>query len=176
MAENSRIKINIYTGEFEFEGSEDFVRDQLSSLPDTVNAIVSILPNVGVTKYQPQLPAENQAIYEKPDVVSSTTKSGIDLPDSFGEWHNKFPQKLQNTDLVLMTGYFIQKTSEGNSFETSGVTNLLKEQGIKLSNPSVFIKSLQQTKHVIIIGKRGKLNRFRVSPTGESRIKEILQV
>jgi hypothetical protein len=174
MTDNSRIKINLNTGEFELEGSEEFVKSQISALPDIIQKVCSILPKPVETHHQIHVEEQNHA------QVVLTPKLDNDvignIPNNFGEWFNRYPKKLQQGDLVLLTGYFQQKISEDNAFETSEVTNLLKEQGLKLSNPAKFLKSLQESKLAIIFEKRGKLNRFRISPDGESRIKELLQV
>ena len=174
MTENSRIKISINTGEFEFEGSEEFVKSQISTLPEILKELCLFLPKPTTTSPQTQIYAEEQS-YPLVEPTSNPESNVIGSLNNFGEWFNRFPPKPQQVDLVLLTGYFQQKSSEDNAFETSEVTNLLKEQGVKVSNPAEFLKSLQLSKLAIIIGKRGKLNRFRVSPTGEAHIKELLQ-
>ncbi len=169
MTENTRIKINIKTGEFELEGSEDFVKSQISALPDILIKICGTLPMPAVTLPQTHVHTEEQT--KLPAVPTPEPNKDVigPIPDNFGEWFNRFPPKLQQVDLVLITGYFQQKISQENAFETGEVNKLLKEQGIRLSNSAVFLKLLQESKLVIIIGKRGKLNRFRISPDGEWR-------
>jgi hypothetical protein len=175
VTENSRVKICINTGEFEFEGSEAFVKSQLSALPDMLEKLFSYLPGKVSTIPQAQKFTEDSAHVKVP-LTPKTENDALNIPDSFGEWHNKFPKKIQQVDLVLLTGYYQQKKSDGNAFETGEITSLLKEQGIKVSNPAVFLKLLQQSKLAIIIEKRGSLNRFRISPDGESHVKELLQL
>jgi hypothetical protein len=164
MAENTRIKINLNTGEIELEGSEDFVKNQISAIPDLLTKISGTLPKRISLHSHPQT---------ETNLVEQAKHEEAPMPDNFGEWLNKFAKKLQQVDIVLATGYFKQKNSEDNAFETSEINKLLKEQGIKLSNAAVFLKLLQQSKFAIIIGKRGKLNRFRISPDGEAHIKEL---
>ena len=178
MGENTRIKININTGEFEIEGTEDFVKNQLTTLPEMVEKISGALPKRTLVHQHSQTESfpKDQSLANNPLIPKPENNDVINsLPDNFGEWYNKFPSKIQQVDLFLIAGYFKQKKSDDNAFETNEVTDLLKEQGIKLSNPAVFAKLLQQSKLAIIIGKRGKLNRFRISPDGESRIKDLMQ-
>ena len=176
MAENTRIKININTGEFEVEGSEDFVNTQISALPEILKKLSGSLPKLPVTPAQTQTAGE--AKIEPTGIATSKQQTDAlnTLPDNFGEWYNKFPKKITQSDLVLIAGYFQQKgIATDSAFETSEVNDLLKVQGIKVANAAVSLKSLQDSKYVIIIEKRGKLNRFRISPDGESHIRELLQ-
>ena len=56
-----RIRININTGEIEFEGNEDFVTSQLANLTNTINTLKTILPpKVEVGKHKEERPEDIQ--------------------------------------------------------------------------------------------------------------------
>lgn len=162
MSENTRIRININTGEIEFEGTEDFVKNQLDSLPTLID---------NISKYMPiKLDRSRETKEEAPKHPKTIVADESTVPDSFGEWFNSFPSKLSQTEQVLVAAVYQQKCSEANNFETSQVNGLLLEQGIKVANATDSLKALKNSKHVFIVGKRGKLNVYRVSNPGLSFI------
>jgi len=95
--------------------------------------------------------------------------SGKDLPDTFGEYHHLFQDKLTSADSMLIAGHYISQQENKDSFTTSEASKLLKEQGIAPSNPADAVRKLKNKKMVIMI-KKGV---FRVSPTGKTRLSEI---
>lgn len=171
MSDNTRIKININTGEIEFEGSEEFVISQLSSLPTTLNMICDLIP-----KKQESLRKREKEIETGKDAeVSDITSGELIIPDNFGEWLNKFPPKMQQTEQMLIAGYFHQnKLSPDNMFKTIQANKLLIEQGVKVSNPADCMLRLKELKRVFVAKKDGKLNLFRVSKPGEDIILKSL--
>ncbi len=166
MSENTRIRINIYTGEIEFEGTEEFVKNQLENLPLLMDNISKFIP-----KKQDRL----QKMEEDTKPSKATITNEKIIPDSFGEWFNSFPTKLQQTEQVLIAACYQQNCSEQTTFETGQANKLLLEQGIKVSNAADSLKALQQSKHVFIVGKRGKLNVYRVSKDGVKFIETLKQ-
>ena len=169
MADSTRVKINIYSGDIEFEGTEEFVSKQLDQIATTIHTLSKALIATGGIK-----PTPGPSASSIENVNSATEGSG--LPDNFGEYLNKFPKpkNLQQVEQILIAGHYRQKLSSDNAFETSEANKLLQEQGIQLTNPTQSINSLISGKLVIIIGKRGKLKRFRLSPSGEETIQELL--
>jgi len=166
MSENTRIRININTGEIEFEGTENFVKNQLENLPILIENISKLIS----TKEE-----RPQKLEEAPKHPKATITNEQKMPDSFGEWFNSFPVNLSQAELVLIAASYQQKCSEKNNFETNQVNKLLLEQGIKVANAADSLKSLQQSKYVFITGKRGKLNVYRVSKNGVNFIETLKQ-
>src|SRR5689334_10952301 len=70
------------------------------------------------------------------------------LPETFGEFYHRFPTDLTDQDRVLLAGYFVQRTSEGNSFSTGAANELLRQQGVRPANPSQSIRRLRDARRV----------------------------
>jgi len=173
MGDVTRVKINLLSGEIEFEGTESFVNAQLANLKDLI-AVISI-----EGKGQRDS-THKRALNEQQDNVigakdNEPSIGQIDaLPESFGEWLNKFPKGMNGSDQILIAGYYLQKKSETNDFKTGDANKLLKEQGIKLANPADSLKKLSSSKRVFVNSKNGKLSMYRVSQSGEEHIISLL--
>ncbi|MFC1963767.1 hypothetical protein ACFLV1_00070 [Chloroflexota bacterium] len=170
MSDNTRIKININTGEVEFEGSEDFVVNQLSNLSNILNIVSGVLTSAQQNVRGAEKPKE---LPQDAGDVNEVSKYDV-FPDNFGEWFNRFPSKIQQTEQMLVAGYFHQKNSPENIFKTSQANKLLIEQGIKVTNPADSMRSLQEVKRVFVVKKEGKLSLFRVSKDGEAHLSGLL--
>ncbi|MDD4876526.1 MAG: hypothetical protein PHQ86_05295 [Dehalococcoidales bacterium] len=164
MPENTRIRININTGEIEFEGTEDFVKNQLENLPTLIESISTFIP----TK-QESLQKQEEA----PQNSEATNTNELIIPDNFGEFLNSFPKQLQQTDKALIAGYYQQKCSQANNFETSQVNKLLLDQSIKIANASTSLKSLATSKYIFPLPPRGRLKVYRVSNDGVDYLKTL---
>lgn len=157
MEQNSKFRINLSTKEIEIEGSEDFVKGYIERLEH----FVSIFQAKSVSS------ANNTPTSEKK--FEELPKSKEVSPASFGEYLQTFPPNLTNVDKILIAGYYEQNQSEENIFTTSSAHELLKEQGIRLTNPSDSINSNRKAQRVIVI-KKGK---YRLSPKGVEYIKDL---
>ncbi len=71
---------------------------------------------------------------------------------------------------MLISGYYVQKNNPENGFSTNKAANdLLKEQGIKVGNPSQAIATNKSAKRVFAL-QQGK---FRVSQPGVDHINSL---
>jgi hypothetical protein len=169
MADVTKAKINLRKGEFEFEGNQAFVEKQLSSLSDLIDSLHA-------RDYWEEAHIEEETEETTKDKTETTTDKGLSVPDSFGEWYNKFPKKLTQSDQILIAGYFVQSHSTDRSFKTSKANKFLKEQGIKLSNPSVTLKKqVLKKKWVFVVKKKGVLHCYRVSAEGKDHLRSLLK-
>ena len=169
MSNITRVKINVKSGEIEIEGSETFVEKKLAELKDLLDLVCSSLPSFAVDT------ADFRATEESvEEAVKIPAKKDIQVPENFGEWYHKFPGKLQQTDQVLIAGYFVQDKSAGSNFKTSQANKTLKDQGIKVSNAAASLKQLQDAKRVFVVKKEGKLALFRVSDNGRKYLSKLL--
>lgn len=169
----SRFRINLQTGDVEFEGTEDFVKAQISQLAETLKSIKDNLPTFAP---QPSVSAVKVPVVNGgtlPEVGASGGTDSTDMSASFGEWMHKFPADIGDQDKALVAGLFVQKSSEKNDFKTSEVNEVLKEHGFKLSNPSLSLRRLVSQKYLFQTRKEGKLRFFRVSKIGEAHIAEL---
>jgi hypothetical protein len=155
--QHTRLRVNLTTREFEVEGSESFVREYSEKMQNALTA--STLP-----RHKPQ-----PAVQATPEPDMPTSSAG--LPATFGEYLHMFPSDIKDMDKILIAGYYAQQNNPENIFTTAAANKLLKEQSIRLSNPTNCIKHNKDAKKVITISK----GKFRVSrPNGLDDIQSLL--
>lgn len=171
MPDNARIRINIYTGEIEFEGNEDFVTSQLANLTNTLNTLKTALPpKEEVRKHKEEQPKDIQGT-----ATGFSSLKDIPIPDNFGEWFNEFPKSLQQNEYMLIAAYYQQRQSSDNTIKTIEANRLLIEQGTKVANAALCMTRLKKDKYVIKIGTIGKkISKFRVSKDGEAYLFNLI--
>lgn len=169
MAECSNVKINLSSGEIEINGSEAFINDQLDKVKDILLEFYGKFDSEEI-----KIPSEAETNSDDITQVAVVNNKEEKLPDSFGEFLNKFPKSINQGDQVLIAGYYLQKKCETNDFKTSDANKALKEQGVKLTNAADSLKKLCESKKVFINKKTGKLSLFRVSKLGEEHIISML--
>lgn len=159
--ENNQIKIriNLETREFEVEGDAKYINEAFGSY------IYDYLDGIKGSK-RSKSPAD--------DVNKKTTTKeenvGDSLPDSFGEYLNRFPRTLKDVDRLLIAGFYTQMKSSANYFTIPEASNFLIDQGIKLSNASAFNKANETTKRIFKLSGKN----FRVSDSGIQYIKTLI--
>jgi hypothetical protein len=170
MTDNTKFKINILNGDIEIEGSETFVSTQISNLKNFIDLFQqpkTVISSPQNLDQEPKPPLEST-----PEVPSGTEQMTF---ENFGEWITKFPKDIKQTEKLLAAGYFVQRTSKDNAFETGQANALLKTHGVKLTNAADCAQTLVETKDIFVEGKRGKIIRYRLSkPAGEDRIRKLL--
>jgi len=163
MEGNAKIRINLNLREFEIEGSEDFI----NSHSEKIDSFLEIL------KTTP--PTPQPTIIQQPVVLSTTQNPAPNpklgsIPETFGEYLHLLSNNAKDIDKVLLAGHFAQASSESGSFSTSDTTQLLIDQGIKLTNPSQTIKNNLDTKRIIKLSK----GKFKVSKDGADYLQQLL--
>jgi len=168
MENKAKIRINLNLREFEIEGSETFINSYFAK----IESFLEIL------KTAPPITPEPKAHHKEKDGAEAKTakattfhKGNSDsVPETFGEYYHEMPKKSKEADKILLAGHFIQSKSDDNLFSTREANASLLEQGVKLSNPTVFVGQCEKAKHIIKISK----GIFRVSKTGLEHIGELL--
>lgn len=158
----AKVRISYGTREFEAEGSEAFVLSQLGNLATLMEILASgdsISDDDGNVE---------QAAGDTTEAPSNTGSSSS-LPDSFGEYLNQFKKGLNQDDQMLVAGYFVQCNSSDNAYSTKEANELLKEQGVKVGNPSQAVSVSKVSKKVFALQK----GRFRVSRPGVDHINSL---
>lgn len=167
MSATAKFKLNIKTGEVEIEGSEAFVERQIQQLE-------TLIETVGLRTQQRKEGSEGVPVdtNESPTSQQLTIKEELP-PASFGEWMHSFRADINDLDKALITARYVQSQSPENDFKTSEVNNSLKDQGIKLSNPSSCLKRLGEKKLMFQTRKVGSLKFMRVSVDGQKHLESL---
>ena len=171
MESKARIRIAVNGGEFEIEGSEDFI----NSYADTIKSFTKILkeaPTAAHAEHEDGSTAGKQfSIFESAPDPMPRDQNGKLAAASFGELYYKAPKSISKTDIVLLASYFVQSQNDESIFSTQEVNKLLREHGIDLTNTSHFNKLNQDYKKVFKM-KQGK---YKVSEEGVEHLKTILR-
>lgn len=171
--ENTKVKINIKSGEIEFEGSQEFVQTQMDNLESILNLLSS--RKTSEAKESVDDDEEDDGCDEMGNDQSSAAPN-LSVPGSFGEWMHKFKDSITGIDKALITAYYVQQQAVKNDFKTIEVNSSLKDHGIKLANPSKDLKSLETKKYLFQTRKEGPKIRFmRVSEDGVKYLKTLLR-
>jgi hypothetical protein len=177
MDDKVKIRVNLSRGEIEFEGNEEFVKNQLDDFENLFQRIHAIYSELDILDRLGTPEITGPPAYKPDKDTEKPTISGeISVPAIFGEWYNKFPKDLSNDDTVFIAGYFAQVNSDDNEFKTSDVSKLLKEYGIKIANPSQYLGRLMDNKLIFLTHRTGATKYFRViKPSGIDKLKELMQ-
>jgi len=166
----AKIRINLPEGEIEIEGSETFVEKHIGKLEKYFNSFKEKKPQLSPHEQEAGIPpivsADDVAI--KQPIITSVNKEK--LLTTFGEWIHKLPSDASDVTKVIFAGYYCQKQSENNEFNSSSVNKLLKDHGIKISNTSARIKDLLTAKKIFQVEKVGRFTEFRLSRESEEEI------
>ncbi len=158
----ARLKINLFQGEFEVEGSEAFVQRYAERIDDLFSRLHQGERGEG--------PVTLSAVAAPSASLSEVNgQSTIDAPGHIGEWLEHLPRSSTDVDRMLLAGYFAQLRSGDQSFGTGEANTLLTDQGIKVGNPSQCVKQNLVAKRVFRHQRR-----YRVSQTGLDQLRQLL--
>ena len=162
----SRIYVNPQTGEVEIEGSDDFIKENITNFHSWIEDYKAIFLN---NKSREEIQQNTTPLQlTKVDAQQNDSNKPGEI---FGEYIQSFPKNLKNVDSILVAGYWVQRNNEDNSYSTETANKELQEYGIKLSNASTFNKQNIDKKFVFPI----KGGRFRVSKDGEEHINSLME-
>jgi len=164
-----KIRINLSQAEIEVEGSEEFVEKHIDKMEKYFRLIKINIPSVLSVASETATnvsDSHEKAISPRADLLNNVTE----IPTQFGEWIHKFPTSASDAQKVLFAGYYCQKQSENNSFNSILVNKLLIDHGIKLSNTSARIKDLLDSKKIFLVEGKGRKSTFRIAREAELSI------
>lgn len=180
MENQTKLYINIRTGEISIEGGEDFVSKQMESLEDIVS-LIQVRPSASNdigevdTEILEELESDSSSNVEATASMQSSVNGELAVPKIFGEWLHMFKDDINDQDNALITAYYVQQDSSDNDFKTSEVNKSLKEHGIKLANTSTTLKQIEKKKLIFQTRKVGKLSFKRVSADGVKHLKLLVR-
>jgi len=190
MAEKTRFRVNIKTGEIEIEGDQAFVEGQISKLPTIVNTITSggsisvskAARKPKAVKKTSQLASTAKPTEKQKKVQSTTNKRGrktrkkaLETDKEFIEWMKNYKTGLKQVDYVLLSGYYIQKRTKSESFRTADISKLLKMIDKKVSNITSTLYLLNRNKKLDITEKKGRTSYFKVTASGEKYLVTLIK-
>ena len=159
----ARVRIRHGAREFEFEGTAEFVGTMIEKVPEFLSFFST---SDGVE----DAPFGEEAFSEEGGTTrAEKQQNGKGLPDNFGEYLNQFKKDIDQNEQMLIAGYFAQSKSDDNTFSTSVANELLKEQGIKVSNPSQSNTNNKDAKRLFAVNK----GCFRVSKIGIDHVETL---
>ena len=180
MADNVA-KINIKVGELEIsiEGPSEFVSNHYEKVKSELSGLSELgrgaAPEAAApaaapvrTGKGPGRPRKNKDAPVKARPISKAGKG-------FSMWLSVLPTKLTAVDTSLLAGYYVQMHAKSKTFKVREVSRLLKENGIRLTNPSASIKRGVEQKRIVADGKLGNQVIYKFTKTGNKAMDEILQ-
>lgn len=178
MAEQTRVKINLSSGDIEVEGKQSFVEQQLKNLPDTILSLRGELKKTRTTVAKG--PKKRKKRVSRKRAASKPTraaakKAAVKVPDSFDKLLSDASDKLSQNDKVLLSGFYHQAGSKKNAFTSSDALKLLKERNIKISNVSNSMAQLLKTKRVARTKKEGRLSYYKITNSGKDYLGQLTQ-
>ena len=171
--EDNRVRIRFAwnNGEFEIEGPQQYV----DTYSETIKAFTEILKSSANGQGEKDTPTKGKqiSIFEQSTAspTANVNPDGLEVPASFGEFYHRAPKSINKTDIVLLTGYFVQSQNNEHTFTTREVNKLLRDHGIDLTNTAHFNKLNQDYKKVF----KMRQGQYKVSEEGVKHLTEILR-
>ncbi|MBS3769328.1 MAG: hypothetical protein V5A47_06730 [Bacteroidales bacterium] len=182
MSDNSS-KIHLRIGDIEIsiEGTPEFVGKQYQQMEKELNLGRKITESVKETTpaAQKEEPSETKEApkSEKSSGAPKTQKSQAKTltKEGFDEWLKRLPKGLKNRDKALIAGFYNQLNSRNNVFRVRDMNNTLKENGIKITNPSSLIKNVAKSETIIKqVSRVGRQVYYQFTKEGEKYMNDLL--
>lgn len=169
MSENtSRIYLKMGDIEISIEGSPAYVSEQYNQMAKDLNLQQKLQ---GTQEAKPKTKKTTQSTKTQKQKPKEQTKKS-----TTNEWLSNLPQGIKSSDIILLAGYLNQLNSKDHTFRIKDVNNTLKENGIKVSNPSSLINHIVKKKKVINLVKKVKgQNFFQITKEGEKAISNLIK-
>src|SRR4051812_38227646 len=106
------IRINLEQREFEVQGDASYIDQKFGK---DIQDYISLIKGQKPEKLK-ESPSNNNG---RNDLPKNDEVNASELPDSFGEYLNKFPKGLSSVDKLLIACYFVQSKSKDKSFIVS---------------------------------------------------------
>jgi len=171
---NSKINVKVGEVEISIEGPSDFVTKQYREMEEKLG----IQEKVTGTKTRKTKTAKPKTTTRKSTTTKTRKKTTPQAKtstqaDQVGEWMKSVPKKLKNTDKALIAAYLNQLASGENTFKVRDVTNTLKANNIKVSNPSNLMKNAEKARKLVEqVSKVGRQAHYRFTKEGVEYVRK----
>lgn len=171
----AKLQIKIGQIEINLEGESDFVSQHYDKVEKQLETFLKLSDSIKKQTVSNVENSNSDSGQKSQDSIETVVVSESILKKAFGEWLNIIPRETSDTDKALLAGYYTQVNTDAGTFRSRDVSKLLKEHSIKLSNVSVFVKSLEKTKKTFQDSKTGNEANYKVSRTTEEELKKLLK-
>ena len=182
MNENTS-KINLKVGEIEIsiEGPSEFVTKQYREMEKKLGIQQRLTPaasnksktQTGSKQTTRKRTAGRPKKSTSSKAATTTKKEESAQASQVNQWMKEVPKKLKNTDKALIAGYLNQLASGSNAFKVRDVSNTLKANNIKVSNPSNLMKNAEQSRKLIEqVAKDGRQAQYRFTKEGVEYVRK----
>ena len=164
MSDNTT-SIHLRVGDIKFsiEGSPEYVNKHYKQMARDLNL---------QEKLQDSAEPTEKAKSQKAASQKGTKDSTI---EEFGEWLKNLLKGLTNKDKALVASYFNQLRSKNQVFRVRDLSHTLKNQGIKIANPSGLINNVVKSQNIVQqVSREGRQKYFQLTKEGEKYICDLL--
>jgi len=166
---NARIHLKLGEIEFTIEGSADYVSRQYKEMEENLHLKERLTGETGTANQPTSSKRKRTTTTKKKKSLQATTQD-------FTQWLDNLPKDLKNRDKALVAGYFNQLRSKEHVFRVRDINNTLKNQGIKITNPSSLINNLVKTQNILKqVSREGRQKYFQLTKEGEKHIRDLLE-
>ena len=166
----SNAKIHLKTGDIEFtiDGSPDYVALQYKEMEKQLH-FRERLTGKSDTSQKP-------ASTKRPRITTTKNKKSLQTTtQDFSQWFENLPKDLENRDKLLVAGYFNQLRSKDHTFRVRDLNNTLKNEGIKITNPSSHINNLVKSQNLLKqVSREGRQKYYQLTEKGEKYINNLI--
>jgi len=166
---NSKINVKVGEVEISIEGPSDFVSKQYREMEKKLGIQEKV---TGKKATQSKTVTRKSATTKTRKKAAPKAKSSTQA-NQVGEWMKSVPRKLKNTDKALIAAYLNQLASGENTFKVRDVTNTLKANNIKVSNPSNLMRNAEKARKLIEqVAREGRQAQYRFTKEGVEYVRK----
>lgn len=159
------VRLNYSIREFEVRGSPTDVSDWVGRLSSLLDADPTVVAEDAARVTTPASPP-TEAL-----AINYGSGGSDGFPANFGEYFHRFRTDITDVDRMLIAGHFLEQSSDGRVFTTAEANRMLKEQGVRVTNPSEALRRNLSTRRVFKVTGRD----FRTArPAGVDQLRTLL--
>ena len=159
----ARLRVNLQAGEFEVEGSEEFVRADAAR----IDALLGRIEDRAATR--PDRTPVPTGAEDAADADAVAVAGAGDAEAPFGALLQALPRSATDVDRMLLAGWHLQRSAADRAFATADANRLLLDHGHKLGNPSQSVKQNLSAKRAFQVSR----GRYRVAQAGIDHLDQL---